>query len=1227
MTRFNLKLLLLLFLPIISYGQNGTLTKVPTNTLNQNPLGYVEYLPANFDNSGNTKYPILYWLHGLGERGNGSEGQLDRVLDVNMANWLKTNDVEFIVIVPQDLGGYFGGTALPDLTEWVNTHYANVIDPDQKHMAGLSGATFGMATFLKNNSDNYKEFATLTPMAGDFNGALGYAQHVIDSEQHIWFHHGTDDYTLVINKSRRFHNELYALDDTRSRLTAYDGLGHSAWNKVYNASGQSAAQLEGTIDGTTYYHWTSNDPDVDWFGWMLAHGKTPQEPIAPTILSLDNSSINENNAVGDVVGLISSDGTTPITYSLAAGAGDEDNAAFSINENQLLIDVVTDFESKPTYNIRLQATNDQGDVSEAFVITVNDRPENPADEIIALVNFGRKNSVPVSGWNNILENIPSEDIAAVDLNDVEGNPTFWQLKITNGFLSTPNVKALINEGDYPDDVIAWAWRDRYGGEIEISGLDINQTYTIKVISNTAEDNALMECFIDGVKIGPSTDVQNNTAAEPFEANNITPVEGKIKVLVRGDNIPGVNSGFLAGLEVIQEPVLVPKGPTSITLDNNTIDEENDIGALIGELESDGVPQVTFSLVSGEGDDDNASFSIEGDELRIQAIADFETKPSYTVRIQAQNGLGSIQSAFTVLVTDIVEGPPVEIISQINFGRANSQSEPGWNDAFQNAPTIEMPAIALLDNDGNSTPWQLKVTNSFLSTPNEIGPNPGDDSGRYPDNVLAHAWKDRYGGEVEISGLNDDLTYTIRVYGNTLDDEALMRCYVNTNQIEGSVNVQNNAINIPDFEFKVINVAPIQGKIKVLVDGDNQGGKNFAHLAAMVIVQEVDADPVAPTDIILSNSSIDENNPVGAVIGTLSTDGTPEIEYSLVSGVGDADNSSFIVVDDRLIINTSTDYETQTAYNIRLQALNGQGVVDKAFVIDVNDLNDDASVPITAQINFGRANTPDVAGWNTIKLNAPTTNMVPVSLEDNSGNATPWQLGIANNFLSTPNLVGPITGDDSGRYPDNVLIHAWEDRYGGIVEISGLNNNLSYTIHVYGNTSEDESLMQCFVNSNQVGGTVDVQFNATTGLDYQFEIADVSPVQGKIQVEVRGRNSIDERNFAHLAAMVITQQAQGDGANARRAFVKTEIVEEEANQLYVYPNPTQRELTVMLDKEATVKSVELYGASGGRSKQLDFYRSAENQSAIVLDLERQKPGMYIIQIHTDKGLETFKVLKQ
>ena len=99
---------------------------------------------------------------------------------------------------------------------------------------------------------------------------------------------------------------------------------------------------------------------------------------------------------------------------------------------------------------------------------------------------------------------------------------------------------------------------------------------------------------------------------------------------------------------------------------------------------------------------------------------------------------------------------------------------------------------------------------------------------------------------------------------------------------------------------------------------------------------------APTDIILSDTSIEENSEITSEIGTFEVldidDGTHS--YSLIEGFGSDDNSAFSIVENKLLANAIFDFETKRSYTIRVQATDeGGGEFEKQFTIGVSDGND------------------------------------------------------------------------------------------------------------------------------------------------------------------------------------------------------------------------------------------------------------------------------------------------
>ena len=100
----------------------------------------------------------------------------------------------------------------------------------------------------------------------------------------------------------------------------------------------------------------------------------------------------------------------------------------------------------------------------------------------------------------------------------------------------------------------------------------------------------------------------------------------------------------------------------------------------------------------------------------------------------------------------------------------------------------------------------------------------------------------------------------------------------------------------------------------------------------------------PTDILLSNDSINENTATGTTIGTFSAvtlDVSDTHTFTLVSGSGDTDNASFTLTSGGLLKNaTIPNYEVKNSYSIRVRTSDAAGqIFTKIFTINVNNVNE------------------------------------------------------------------------------------------------------------------------------------------------------------------------------------------------------------------------------------------------------------------------------------------------
>ncbi|GAB4453404.1 MAG: hypothetical protein Kow0031_35650 [Anaerolineae bacterium] len=102
-----------------------------------------------------------------------------------------------------------------------------------------------------------------------------------------------------------------------------------------------------------------------------------------------------------------------------------------------------------------------------------------------------------------------------------------------------------------------------------------------------------------------------------------------------------------------------QNPTGISLSNISIPNHQVSGQLVGRLSATDPDSSshTFSLVAGQGDADNSSFSIVGDELFTAASFDYDTQSQYTIRVQADDGLGGLfDRAITLQVSHVNTAP-------------------------------------------------------------------------------------------------------------------------------------------------------------------------------------------------------------------------------------------------------------------------------------------------------------------------------------------------------------------------------------------------------------------------------------------------------------------------------------------------------------------------------------------------------------------------------------------
>jgi ELWxxDGT repeat protein len=388
---------------------------------------------------------------------------------------------------------------------------------------------------------------------------------------------------------------------------------------------------------------------------------------------------------------------------------------------------------------------------------------------------------------------------------------------------------------------------------------------------------------------------------------------------------------------------VNEAPNGITLSSDIINEGAGENALIGSLSTadpDSSNSFTYSFTNGEGDADNAAFSIVGDQLRAKYSFDFETQSSYTVRIQStdQGGL-SFAKAFTITVTNGNDAPTNIFLSTTGIA--------------ENAiPNVHIGTLSTTDVDAGNTFTYTLVSGtgdtdnaSFAIEGNSLrAPNPFDYETKSSYSIRIRS--------TDQGGLFTEKQFTITVAdvneaptnlaisstsiaenaGANANIGALSTTDPDANNtftyslVSGSGDTDNAAFNIHEGNLRATNNLDFESKssYSVRIRTTDQNGAFLSKSFNITVTNANDA----PSAISLSKSYVYNSALADSEVALISvTDpdtGDTTFTLELVAGAGDTHNNRFEIQNGRLILRNNTGLANATNLSIRLRATDPQG---------------------------------------------------------------------------------------------------------------------------------------------------------------------------------------------------------------------------------------------------------------------------------------------------------------
>ncbi|MFO7610988.1 MAG: dienelactone hydrolase family protein [Clostridia bacterium] len=189
-------------------------------------LGYLLYIPDEYKVE--EKHPLMLFLHGAGERG----ADTTAVKKHGPPKLIEAGrDFPFIIVSPQCPADSWWSSELHrlhGLLENLKRRYN--IDEDRIYLTGLSMGGYGTWDMAMEYPGM---FAALVPICGGSRNKAGFKKIA-----HIpaWVFHGEEDRVVPFELSREAVEILTRLG-ADVKLTAYPGVGHDSYTRVYDDSG------------------------------------------------------------------------------------------------------------------------------------------------------------------------------------------------------------------------------------------------------------------------------------------------------------------------------------------------------------------------------------------------------------------------------------------------------------------------------------------------------------------------------------------------------------------------------------------------------------------------------------------------------------------------------------------------------------------------------------------------------------------------------------------------------------------------------------------------------------------------------------------------------------------------------------------------------------------------------------------------------------------------------
>ncbi|SNR15925.1 tandem-95 repeat protein [Tenacibaculum jejuense] len=399
------------------------------------------------------------------------------------------------------------------------------------------------------------------------------------------------------------------------------------------------------------------------------------------IITDEDTPVSIPNPLDDIIGNYSFDS---INSNIPSDRITVDNGILQVNsDNTFVFSPELNFNGRVSIPYVISDTNGLTKTSsiEIFVLAIEDIPEAIEDNYMVdednslvlnpLLNDkdGDGDSLIITTINNerFIEGVISLDNGSISINEdnsilfvpsinFNGIVTIpYEITDNSGLTSFSNINISVNPvNDIPvanNDFIELS----EGSSISLLG---NNEMTILHNDTDVENNKLTTLLVSEPSYGSLILNTDGTFTYQHDGSDTTSDKFMYKIF------DGDLESNVATVDIIINPIN-DNFPTSIILSNKNIQEN--IFKVIGEFSTVDLDlpndNHSFELVSGTGDDDNSSFTINNNELLNNALFDYELQQVLSIRVKVTDG--NNQSFEKVFQVEVINANDINIVTKKN----------------------------------------------------------------------------------------------------------------------------------------------------------------------------------------------------------------------------------------------------------------------------------------------------------------------------------------------------------------------------------------------------------------------------------------------------------------------------------------------------------------------------------------------------------------------------------